>query len=143
MPQPSDNPPPSSPAPPPPGHNRLFLLRTALFPQHYLWFVFVSSLDIMFTWLILRYGEERASEVNPFADAVIADRGLPGLVVFKFLCVVLVVLICEIVGRLRPKTGLWLARLAVVLAAYPVIIGAMHVLQILREVRTAVGEAAP
>jgi hypothetical protein len=127
--QPADTPLPGEP-------RRFFLLRAAVFPQHYVSFVFVSSLDIMFTWFILRYGgEERAREVNPVADGVIASWGLPGLVVFKFMCVILVVLVCEIVGRLRPKTGLRLAWLAVLLAAYPVLIGALHVLTILREVR--------
>jgi uncharacterized membrane protein len=124
-------------------HRRFFLLRATLFPQHYVWFVFVSSLDIMFTWLILHYGEERAQEVNPVADAVIAVRGLPGLVVFKFLCVVVVVLVCEIVGRIRHKTGLWLAWLAVILAMVPVLVGAAHMGSILREVRVESATPVP
>jgi len=55
---------------------------------------------------------------------------LPGLVVFKFALVAVILLICETVGRLRHATGLRLARWTVALAAFPVLVGAFHVLQL-------------
>lgn len=100
----------------------------ALYPQAYTWYVFLSALDLMLTWVILHLG---GREVNVLADWVIARFNLPGLVAFKFLLVVLVVILCELVGRRRPGTGRRLARWAVVLSAVPVLVAAAHLLGLL------------
>ena len=88
-----------------------------LFPTTYKWFVFFSALDVVLTWFILLLG---GVEVNVLADAVIAYAGLQGMLIYKFCLVVLVVLICEIVGRRKLRSGRNLALAAVALTALPV-----------------------
>ena len=105
---------------------RQFLWRPALYPTLYVWYVLVSSLDILFTWRILK---ANGTEVNVLADWIFRYHDLRGLTVFKFVTVVLVLLICEIVGRRRYETGAKLARWAVVLSTFPVVIGAAHLLR--------------
>lgn len=106
---------------------RWFLWQAARYPDLYTWYVFVSSVDILFTWLILAAG---GTEVNAVAAWIISRHKLPGLVVFKFLTVVLVVLICEVVGRHRHEVGAKLARWAVVISTFPIVVGAFHLLPI-------------
>ena len=96
-----------------------FSMPRMLYPTAYKWFVLVSAADIMLTWFILLLG---GSEVNVLADAVIAHAGLKGILIYKFCLVVLVVLICEIVGRRRPRGGRNLARLAIVITGLPVVL---------------------
>jgi hypothetical protein len=88
-----------------------------LYPNIYVWYVLVASLDIMLTWVILHFGGQ---EVNLLADHIIRRYGLPGTVIFKYGAVVLVVVICEFVGRARPHTGRRLAKAAIVLTMIPV-----------------------
>ena len=90
-----------------------------LYPTAYKWFVFISALDIILTWFILLLG---GAEVNFLADAIIAHAGLKGILIYKFCLVVLVVLLCEVVGRRRPWVGRNLARLAIVITALPVVL---------------------
>lgn len=106
---------------------RPFLRRPTLYPAHYTWYVFLSALDLTFTWLIIAAG---GREENALANWIITRHHLPGLVVYKFALVVGVVLICEIVGRRRHQTGVKLARWAVLLTAFPVVVGAVHMLRI-------------
>jgi len=113
---------------------RPFLRQPTLYPGLYTWYVFVSALDVLFTWLILAADGE---EVNALADWIIRNHSLPGLAVFKFATVVLVLLICEVVGRRRFQTGAKLARWAVVLSGFPAVVGAAHLLRI------ALGHAGP
>jgi hypothetical protein len=106
---------------------RPFLRGSALYPELYSWYVFASVLDVLFTWRILG---ANGTEVNVIADWIIQHHDLPGLAVFKFATVVVVVLICEIVGRRRYEMGAKLARWAVALSAFPVVIGAAHLVRI-------------
>ncbi len=130
----------SRPASPRPGsqepgpQGRPFLRRPALYPTLYILYVFVSALDILCTWRILRAD---GIEVNVLANWVIDQHDIRGLAVFKFLTVVVVILICEVIGRRRYETGAKLARWAVVLSAFPVVIGAAQLLRI------AIDEVAP
>ena len=114
--------PPTAPRP-----RRSLLRRPTLYPDLYTWYVFASALDVLFTWRILQAG---GTEVNVVADWIIARHDVPGLALFKFISVVLVVLICELIGRRRFDTGAKLARWAVALSAFPVVIGAAHLLRI-------------
>ena len=84
----------------------------------YVWFVFVSSLDIMLTWLILSRG---GVEVNPIAKLVIDAWGLPGAIGFKFALTLFVIIACEITGRHKDRTGRNLIIIAIVLSAAPVV----------------------
>ena len=83
----------------------------------YTWFVFLSAMDLMLTWIILHYD---GREVNPLADWIVARMDLWGLVAFKFSLVSLVVVLCETIGRHRPALGRFVARFAVVITAVPV-----------------------
>lgn len=103
----------------PPGSRRGVLRRAALYPNIYAWFVFLSAMDIMLTCIVLYFG---GTEVNVLADWVFQRWGLPGMVVYKFLLVVFVVMICEIVGRLNMPRGRRLAKWAVVVTAVPVVL---------------------
>jgi hypothetical protein len=84
----------------------------------YVWFVFVSSLDIMLTWLILNKG---GIEVNPVAKLVIDSWGLPGAIGFKFALTLFVIIACEITGRHKDQTGRNLIIIAIVLSTVPVV----------------------
>lgn len=84
----------------------------------YVWLVLVSSLDVMLTLVVLVAMD--GFEVNPIAAAVIDTHGYAWAIVYKFAIVVLVVLICEVVGRMHDRTGRKLARAAVVINSLPV-----------------------
>lgn len=129
--------------------------RGVLYPNQYVWFVFLAVLDILCTWLILNpaiFGnpvtsvgtirgtyldpngrrrvlveipagadeEPRGEEVNPIAAWVIQRGGLPGKVLYKFALVLMIVSICEYVGRRRYALGKRIAEWAVALTAIPV-----------------------
>lgn len=93
--------------------------RHVLYPNTYLWLVFVSSMDIMMTWVVLHFG---GYEANGLAAMALQNHGLPGLVGFKFAFVMLVIVICEVVGRRKRETGFALARAAVGVTCLPVIL---------------------
>lgn len=140
--------PPSGPAPhagmPAPPRRR----RGVLYPNLYVWFVFLATLDIVCTYMIMHPAlfpdadpvvvEDngdllvvpigRGEELNPLADQIIERWGVPGKVIYKFSLVLLVILICEIVGRARPATGRRLAEWAVALTAVPVAFAVMQML---------------
>jgi len=108
--------------------------RALLYPNIYVWYVFLASLDVMLTFLILSdlfseidvYAEPRGSELNPLADWITQVAGLPGVIAFKFALVILVVCICEVVGRRRHETGRRLAKWAVAISAIPVVVALLQ-----------------
>jgi hypothetical protein len=83
----------------------------------YVWLVLVSALDIMLTWVILYLG---GYEVNGVAAYVIHHFGLAGVVSFKFMMVIVVVLICESLGKRSQSAGRHLALAAIVLTCVPI-----------------------
>ncbi|MEQ9454243.1 MAG: DUF5658 family protein [Phycisphaeraceae bacterium] len=107
---------PEPPNEPTPGVMQKLQTLQVRFPDEYAWFVLVSSMDLMFTWLILNLG---GREANPFANWVYLGMGFNGLVILKYSVVVLVILICELIARLRESTARTLARLAVGISAFP------------------------
>jgi len=84
----------------------------------YVWFIFVSSLDIMLTWVILRKG---GVEVNPVAEQVINSWGLPGAIGFKFALMLFVIIACEIVGRTRDALARKLITRGILISSFPVV----------------------
>ena len=86
------------------------------FQELYIWLIFVSSLDIMLTWVILRNGGE---EVNPVANIVIGAWGLNGAILFKFALVLFVIVACEAISRVRPRTAHLLIWFGVLISAFP------------------------
>lgn len=97
------------------------------FQEHYVWLIFVGSLDIMLTWVILRNGGE---EVNPVAKLVIDAWGLNGAIAFKFALTLFVIIACEAIARVRPLTALILIWFGVLISSFPpvwsVFLLAMH-----------------
>ncbi len=93
--------------------------RAVLYPGPYVWYVFLSSLDIMMTWIVLHAG---GFELNFLADWVIHHGGLPGTVAYKFGLVMLVVVICEVVGRVNDAVGRRLAEWSVAITVIPVLL---------------------
>jgi len=89
-----------------------------LYPNHYTWLVFVSALDVMLTWVVLWSG---GREANVLAHHVINTFGLPGLVAFKFALVLLVIVICETIGRRSDRAGRRFAMFAIAFTCLPVV----------------------
>jgi hypothetical protein len=87
------------------------------YPNLYTWFVLVSSLDIMLTWVVLEHAG--GYEVNPVAASVIEHWGLPGAIAFKFSLMLFVIIICEVIGRQRDVTARRLAMWSVCISAFP------------------------
>ena len=110
---------------PPARPKALALLQAARYPQLYVWFIFVSALDLMLTWVVLYFG---GREVNLLADFILDRWALTGMVIYKFVLVVVVIFICEIVGHYRIKLGRNLARFAVAITFLPVIVAFIHLL---------------
>jgi uncharacterized membrane protein len=106
--------------------SRSFVPRSpVLYPEHYLWYILASCLDILVTYVIVyRLG---GAEVNLIANNLLALFGHWGLIGLKFATVILVVGVCEIVGRLRPTLGRGIAIAAIVISAMPVGIGLLQV----------------
>ena len=94
----------------------LFDIPELRFQEHYVWLIFVGSLDIMLTWVILRNGGE---EVNPVAKLVIDMWGLNGAIAFKFALTLFVIVSCEIIARVRPLTARLLIWFGVLISAFP------------------------
>ena len=93
-----------------------------LYENHYTWFVLVSALDVMFTWIVLHAG---GREANALAAAVLRRYGLEGMVLFKFALVFFVIVLCEIIGRRNVIAGRRLATAAVALTCVPLVIAVM------------------
>ena len=93
----------------------------------YVWIVFFSFMDVVLTWLILWFGKDAATEINPIALFVIdgwggiSGLGMLGASGLKFSLVVLAIVICEIVGRSSDRKGRWLAWVLAAIAAVPVV----------------------
>jgi hypothetical protein len=103
----------------------LTLRRQALFPNHYCWYILACALDLLLTATILiHFG---GIEVNGVAHRIIESFGLGGLVAFKFATVLLVVGICEVIGRRHEARGRRLAEWAIALSAIPVMLALIQV----------------
>ena len=95
---------------------RLYPSRGFSFRSGALWLIFLSSLDIMLTWVILRNGGE---EVNPVAKLVIDAWGLNGAIAFKFALTLFVIVACEAIARVRPVTARLLIWFGVLISSFP------------------------
>src|SRR5262245_22314701 len=93
--------------------------REVLFPNGYVWFVLVSALDIMLTWVVLHLG---GREANALAERVIFHFGLPGLVAYKFVLVIVVIAVCEIVGRRNREKARKLLSVGIMVTCMPVVL---------------------
>src|SRR4051794_9296945 len=85
-------------------------IRGVRYPSEYTWLVFIASLDLMLTWVILHRGGQ---ELNSLADTIIDRYGLWGLSAFKFGVIAFIICLCEFIGRRKPGTGRFLAVAAI------------------------------
>ena len=88
-----------------------------VFQNAYVWLVFISTLDIICTWIVLWH---HGVELNPLAAKVISYAA-KGLVVYKFLLVIFVIVLCEFIGRRSRRAARLLIGAAIVLTCVPVI----------------------
>ncbi|MDX9912029.1 MAG: DUF5658 family protein [Phycisphaerales bacterium] len=95
-------------------------LRSLLYPRLYPWYALMALLDVLVTSVTLRVG---GYEANGLAAQILEFAGILGLLVFKLASVVLVIAICEVVGRRREPTARRLAEWAVAITAIPVAVG--------------------
>ena len=75
-------------------------------------FVAVSAMDVVLTWTIPEAG---GREVHPLAKLVLDCHGMHGVLAYKFAIVTLVVVLCELIGRvshLKGRAVAWFAVLA-------------------------------
>jgi hypothetical protein len=98
---------------------RAFLRQSATHQDLCVWFVFLSPLDVMLTWIVLHWG---GSEVNTLANWIIDRWDILGLVAFKFGVVALVICMIHVVARLSTSAARHLAEWAVALATVPVVL---------------------
>ena len=111
--------------------------RSVRYPAAYTWFVFLAALDVMLTYLILHpvlffrtpdMTESRGTEVNALANYIIQRWDVPGMVLFKFVLVVGVVVICEIIGRRKAEAGRRLAEWSVAITVIPVVVALIQMI---------------
>ncbi len=89
-----------------------------LYPDRYLWYVLASVMDIVVTVTVLVHYSAR--EVNSIAQASIEMFDTWGLIGLKFLTLIIVVLICEYIGRRNERLGRMLATIAIAASLMPV-----------------------
>jgi hypothetical protein len=97
-------------------HDRLHI-PPVLYPEPYVWLVFLAAMDVMMTTVIMFCG---GREVNALADWVIARFDVTGLILYKFAILIFFVGICEILGRKNPIAGKRLAKAAIAINLLPV-----------------------
>lgn len=117
--------PQSTAAPALPGSGPLRRRGAVLYPNLYAWYLLAATLDVVVTHQILHHF--RGSEVNRLADALIQRFGVVGMIGLKYTSIVVVVLICEFVGRRNWRLGRGLAIAAIVISAFPVGIGLLQI----------------
>lgn len=97
----------------------------ALYPNHYAWYILAGTLDVLVTFVIITY--LGGGEANQLARRILHSHGWPGMVALKYSTVIVVLLVCEIVGRRHPTLGRNLALTAIVISALPVGLGLLQV----------------
>lgn len=96
-----------------------------LYPDRYAWYILASTMDIVVTVTVLvHYG---AREVNSIAQASIELFGTWGLIGLKFLTLIIVIAICEFIGRRQERLGRMLATIAIAASLMPVLAAATQV----------------
>ena len=90
-----------------------------LYPNRYVWFVFLSTMDVFMTFIVLQFG---GAEANSLANWILVRFGLAGMTIFKFVMVVFVIGLCEIVGRLDERAGRLLIGAGLIITCAPVVL---------------------
>lgn len=98
--------------------------RGVLYPSLYAWYILAATLDVVVTHQILHHFQ--GSEVNKIADALIRLYGLAGMIGLKYASIIVVVLVCEFVGRRKYRLGRGLAIAAICISSMPVGVGLLQ-----------------
>lgn len=101
--------------------------KSVLYPNCYIWYIFMAAMDIMMTFIILGPAFDGV-EVNWLADVIMRAGGFYAAIAFKLGIVALVIGICEVVGRHNDHTGRKLAEWSVAITAIPVIVSFLQLL---------------
>jgi uncharacterized repeat protein (TIGR04138 family) len=96
-----------------------FYKRPVLYQNAYIWLVFLSAMDIMMTWLVL--SRPNGYEANALANWVLTNYGLVGMVLYKLILITFVIVVCEMVGRRKQDVGAKFSVVAILIAAFPII----------------------
>ena len=83
------------------------------------WFILVSVLDILLTYLLLSRGDHRES--NPIADFFISRWGTNGMVAFKFLLVAFVTVVAQVIATKSLNKARWVLNFGIVVVACVVV----------------------
>ncbi len=102
------------------------LRSSVVFPRHYVWLLGLAAMDVLVTWLVLRFG---GSELNALARFAIEKAGVSGLISIKAATIAMVLAICEYVGRRRPVMGRRLAEFALAANTLAVSFGLVYLTQ--------------
>lgn len=105
------------------------ILGTAAVQQETLLYVFVSSLDLFMTYIMLSQGGGTFVEANPVARFFIAEWGAKGMVYFKFSMVAFVCVLAQIIARYRPRSARWILLGATMVVAVVVVYSMRLLLQ--------------
>ena len=89
------------------------------FPDLYCWYVLASTLDILFTYIIIEV--YKGYEANQIAAGIFAKHGWPGMIALKYATVLIVLTICEVVALKSEKLANALAIFAICVGAFPVL----------------------
>lgn len=89
-----------------------------LYPNLYTWFVLAGFLDVIVTVFVLTHLGAR--EVNMLAVEYIDLFGTWGLIALKAGTILVVVLVCELIGRYRRRLGRTIAVGAIIVSMLPV-----------------------
>lgn len=68
-------------------------------------FIVLSVVDLVLTWWLLRHSQRFICELNPFAERLIQQHGLFGMIGFKTFMVTTVLLLSRYIEHRRPKVG--------------------------------------
>lgn len=96
-----------------------------LYPDLYVWFIFLAILDAVCTAVILGLD---GREENALAAWIIHHGGYAAVVIYKFALVSIVLVICEVLGRRRGSLGRFVAGLGVAMTSVPVAIGMIQLM---------------
>lgn len=96
-----------------------------LYPDLYVWFIFLAILDAVCTAVILGLD---GNEENALAAWIIRHGGYGAVVLYKFALVSIVLMICEYLGRRRDPIGRFVAGLGVAITSVPVGVGLIQLL---------------
>jgi uncharacterized membrane protein len=97
--------------------------RPARYENYYTWLVFLAAMDVMMSIVVFAIG---GWEANSVAAPIVHRFGIPGMAIYKFSLVALVILLCEYIGQRNERAGRFLVQAAIALTWAPAIIAILE-----------------